>query len=124
MNFDKAHKELMNGKKIRRKEWEVMIHLRLIEDEVVAFRGEHKAFYDNPNILISSGWKIVDGDETEMTFVEAIEVLKSKKCIYRNDMSDAFMFIDNDHLATCSPVEFDFMPTWKCLLSNDWEIIK
>jgi len=126
MNFDKALKEMMNGKKIRRKEWIPLTHLRYIDDEVVAFQGEYKAFYEDANILTSSGWRTVDGDGTEMTFVEAIEELKAKKCISNDEMDQdgSFMFIDKDQLATCTPTKFEFMPTWKCLNSNDWEILK
>jgi len=124
MNFDKALKEMMNGKKIRRKEWVPLTHLRYMNGAVVAFQGEYKAFYEDANILISTGWRTIDGDGTEMSFVEAIEELKAKKCITNNDMGESFMFIDKDQLATCTPVQFEFMPTWKCLNSNDWEILK
>ena len=43
MNYEKAHKELLSGKKIRRKEWPTLTHLRLIEDKVTAFQGEHSS---------------------------------------------------------------------------------
>ena len=45
MNYEKAHKELLSGKKIRRKEWEPLSHLRLIDKEVKAFKGENINFY-------------------------------------------------------------------------------
>lgn len=124
MNFDKAVIELMKGKKIRRKEWEKLRYLQVNDGKVIAFQGEYTQFYNDPGILLSTGWKVLDGDGALMTFVEAIEILKLKKCITKEDMGEAFIFIDNDNLTMCKPVPFMFMPTWKCLGSNDWEIIK
>jgi len=124
MNFEKAHKELLAGKKIRRKEWEPLMHLRMIDDDVVAFKGEYCSFYQTPNVLVSSGWRVVDNEERVMTFVEAIEELKNKKCITREGMGEAFVFVDKNQLATCKPVQFDFMPTWSCMNAIDWETMK
>ena len=124
MNFEKALKELLSGKKIRRKEWGHLTHLKIIDNKVIAFRGEVTHFNEDPDLLISKGWKIVDGDGTEMTFMEGIEQLKAKKCLTRNEMGEAFIFIDNDNIALCKPVEFAFMPSWKCLNASDWETMK
>lgn len=125
MNFDKAYKELMLGKKIRRKEWDALMHLRLIDGIVKAFHGETHSYYDKCEILTTDKWKVVDGDGKELTFIEAIEELKLKKSIRKDNwVEDAFLFVDKDQLAFCKPVEFDFMPTWKCLTNSDWEILK
>ena len=124
MNFDKAYNELLSGKKIRRKEWEKFMHLRMIDDAVKTFRGENIQYSSTSTILMSKGWKVVDGDGTELTFLEAIEELKLKKSITNDKMNDAFIFIDNGQWALCRPVEYDFMPTFQCLCSNDWEILK
>ena len=124
MNFDKAFKELLSGKKIRRKEWEKLKYLKIKDNDVIAYQGEYTHFYNNAGVLISTGWKVVDGDGTTMNFVEAIEELKNKKCITRDDMGEAFLFIDSDQITLCKPVEFVFMPTWKCLNSIDWEVSK
>ena len=124
MIFDKAYKELLNGKKIRRREWEHLMHLRLIGEDVKAFKGEITNFYNNPNFLLSKQWMVVDGDGSKLSFIEALEELKQKKCITREDMIDSFIFVDNGNLALCRPVEYEFMPTFKCLCSQDWEIMK
>lgn len=124
MNFEKAHKELLNGKKIRRKEWESHMHLRMIEKNIVAYRGEITRFYDAPNILLSNDWEVVDGDGTKMNFLEALEILKQKKAVTREEMCGAFLFVDDNQLAICRPVEYVFMPTFKCMCLNDWEIMK
>jgi hypothetical protein len=125
MNFDKAYKELLAGKKIRRKEWDYLMHLRMINGKPKAFEGEINSYYTNVAIIASNKWKVIDGDGKELTFIEAIEELKNKKCIRQDDWSeDSFLFVDKDQLAICRPVEFDFMPTWKCLNSLDWEILK
>ncbi len=125
MQFEKAHAELLKGKKIRRKEWDALMHLRVVDGHVVAFRGEYSNFYDNTNFLISNKWKVVDGDNKELSFIEALEELKAKKCITRDDWeNDSFLFVDKGNLAICKPVKFDFMPSYVELCSQDWEIMK
>lgn len=124
MNFDKAHKELLAGKKIRRKEWEIFMHLRLMDGVVKTFKAENVHFYTNSNLLISKGWRVVDGDGKELTFPEAVEELKLKKSITNDSLNDGFIFIDQGNLALCRPVEYDFMPSFKCLCSSDWEVVK
>jgi hypothetical protein len=124
MNFEKAHKELLSGKKIRRKEWEPYMHLRLINDVIKTFRGENISFYGNANLLLSKDWLVVDGDGKKLTFLEALEELKQKKAITRYEELDSFIFIDNGNLAMCRQVEYEFMPTFKCLCSTDWEVMK
>ena len=81
MNFDKAFKELMAGKKIRRKEWEKLKYLQIRDGEVIAYQGEYTHYYQNSSVLLSIGWLVVDGDGTCLTFMEAIEELRNKKCI-------------------------------------------
>jgi hypothetical protein len=124
MNFDKAHKELLAGKKIRRKEWEPFMHLRLMDGKVATFRGENINFYGNANNLIKTGWKVVDGDGKELTFVEALEELRLKKAITHDDLNEGFIFVDKGNLAVCRPVEYEFMPSFSCLCASDWEVIK
>lgn len=124
MNFEKAHKELLAGKKIRRKEWEPNMHLRLVGENIKTFKGETTYFYSDGNLLLSKGWKVVDGDAKELSFLEALEELKLKKYITRDGMDDGFLFIDNGQFAVCKPIEYAFMPTFKCLCSNDWELMK
>jgi hypothetical protein len=124
MNFERAYRELLANKKIRRKAWEPLMHLRLVEKEVKTFHGETINFFADSNILISKGWKIVDGDDTEMSFLEALEELKQKKCITNDTMKDSYIFIDNGQWAICRPVEYQFMPTYQCLMSIDWEVLK
>lgn len=123
MNYAKAYEELMKGKKVRRKEWEPTMHLCLVKDVVKSFRGEYVSFYTMPNIITSDGWLVV-GDDKKISFTEALEELKNKKCVTREEYGDGYLFIDKDQLAICRPVEFEFMPTWKCFNALDWEIIK
>lgn len=125
MNFEKAYKELLAGKKIRRKEWDPFTHLRLIDGVLKTFESEVTSFYTDVGVLITDGWTVVDGDGMQLSFIDALEALKQKKCITREAMGDAFIFIDNDgQFATCRPVAYHFMPTFKCLCSTDWEIMK
>lgn len=124
MNFERAHKELLAGKKIRRKEWEPFMHLRLMDGEVKTFKGENINYYGDARLLISTGWRVVDGDDKLFSFIEALEELKQKKAITCDNLNDGFLFIDQGNLAICRPIEYDFMPSFKCLCSLDWEIIK
>lgn len=129
MNFEKAYKEMMNGKKIRRKEWEPFMHLQYKDKKVKTYKGEYTDFYNNANVLISEGWKIVDGDGKEFSFVQALEELKNKKKL-TNDRwveetnKNFFIFIDVGQIVICKSVEFDFMPSYKCLCADDWEIMR
>ncbi len=128
MQFDKAYKELIKGKKIRRKEWELYMHLRYIENEVKTYKGEYTHFHDKASILISVDWLVVDGDYKIITFVEALEELKNKKKITRkiwiDEKIDRFIFISDNQFTMCSAMECDFMPTWQCLIASDWEIMQ
>ncbi len=128
MIFEKAYKELLQGKKIRRKEWEPLMHIRIVEDKVKTFKGEYTNFYSDASILISDDWKVIDGDGQYINFVDALEQIKNKKCITRKNWEEnnlqKFIFLDKDQLAICKEIEFEFMPTYKCLCSQDWEIMK
>lgn len=124
MNFEKAYKELMEGKKIRRKEWEKLRYLQFKDEEVIEYQGEYTHYYKDVNLLVSRGWMVVDGDGTIISFLEAIEELRKKKCITTEEMGEGFLFIDNDTLTMCKPVEFEFMPTWKDINSDDWSVMK
>lgn len=128
MNFDKAFAELKKGKKIRRKIWEVLMHLRLVDGKVKTYKGEYSNFYEDANLLISTGWCVVDGDKKSLTFVEALEELKNKKNIARVEWlekgEDTFVFVDKDNFAICKSVEFYFMPDFQSLCATDWEVMK
>jgi len=128
MNFEKAHENLMKGAKIRRKEWEPLMYLHYQKDHVRAYKGDYTSFYTDADIMISNDWKVVNGDGRLLTFVEVLEELKSKKWITRHKWEEEgrsrYIFVDKDQLATCEPVEFEFMPIYKDLCANDWEIMK
>jgi hypothetical protein len=127
MNFDKAYKELLKGKKIRRKEWEHFMHLRYVDGEVKTYKGDYTHFYKTSNIVLSNDWISLDGDGRELTFLEALEELKNKKKLtckqWIEDKLDAFIFIDKNQFAMCKAIEFDFMPTFECFMATDWEIM-
>lgn len=128
MIFEKAYKELLAGKKIRRKEWEPLMHMRLVDNVIKTFKGEYSTFYDDSRALMNDGWMLLDGDGNKISFMEAIEALRNKKCLTRSewieDKKEQFIFIDNKQFALCHEVEFAFMPTWTCINSDDWMILK
>lgn len=124
MNFEKAYAEMLDGKSIRRKEWEAMQHMRLVKKEVATYRAETSNYFANANTLLTTGWRVVDGDGTEMTFVEALAHLKQKKTVTRDGLDGGYVLVDNGNLALCKPVESDYMPTYKDLCAMDWETMK
>jgi len=124
VNFDKAFKELIAGKSIRRKKWCDLMCIRKIEDDLKTFKGESLHLYSNSSLLLSDGWLIVDSDGTKMPFVEALNALKLNKKITHENMNGGYIFIDNGSFAKCVAVEYDFMPTYEDICSNDWELIK
>lgn len=125
MNFEKAYHELLNGKRIRRKAWDPLMHLAYLEKQVKTFTGEFTNYYGNADILTSKGWKVMEGDNKELNFLEALEELKLKKKLTNNLWGEhIFIFVDGDNIAMCKPVAFDFMPTFKCFCANDWEVMK
>jgi hypothetical protein len=127
MNFEKAYRELLKGKNIRRKEWEHFMHLRLIEGKIKTYRGEYSHFYSTSNMILSNDWLVIDGDGKELTFLEALEELRQKKKLTSKrmveDNIDAFIFIDKNQFAICKAIEFDFMPTYECFNASDWEVM-
>lgn len=126
MNFNKAHKELLNGERIRRKEWEPLMHMFINEkkDNIITYRGEHTAFYANSSFLLSDGW-ILEGSEKELSFLEALDLLKMKaKLTHKSWRPHEFIFVDGDKFALCKAVEYPFMPSYKDFCSSDWEILK
>jgi len=129
MNFEKAYKEMLKGKKIRRKSWEKMHHMRYVEatkehDATIrTYKTEFNNFFADASILISNGWFVVGDDSKELSFLEALEELKNKKEVSNKLWKDKFIFLDGDQFAYCSTIEANFMPTYRDLIANDWEVM-
>lgn len=128
MNFEKAFKELNEGKKIRRKEWPKLTCMKLVDGKIKTYRAEHKMYFEDANIVLSNDWVVMDGDGKLLNFLDALKELEAKKWIakkeWMNEKLEQFILVDNGQLAMCKQVEFLFMPTYKCFQSNDWEIMK
>lgn len=124
MNFENAMKELLEGKKIRRKEWEPFMHLKIIDDLVQTFRGENIEFFADAKVLISTGWRLFGDGNGCFDFVHAVAELKLNKTVTHEMLEGGYLFIDHGKLAICRPIQYSFMPTFKDLCSNDWEIMK
>jgi hypothetical protein len=124
MNFENASKELFEGKKIRRKEWEHFMHLKIVDDLVQTFKGENITFFGDAKILTTHGWRVVGWDGEPMSFVQSLEQLKQKKSVTHDILDGGFLFVDQGNLAICRPVKYDFMPSYKDFCSNDWEVVK
>jgi hypothetical protein len=123
MNFEKAFEELTNGKRIRRKKWEPLMHLNIHDKEVKTYRGEATRLFDDPSILLSKDWYVL-GDTKRMKFIDALAELKQKKHITRDELNGGYIFVDGSQLALCKAVEYNFMPTFEDMCGNDWEILK
>jgi len=127
MQFEKAYKEMLKGKKIRRREWEHYMHIWYKDGNVKTYKGDVSFFYDNTKILISSGWLILGSDGQELSFLEALDALKNKNKVTNKEWIekglDQFLFVDANQLVLCKAIEYDFMPSYQCMMSNDWEIM-
>jgi len=124
MNFDDAFVQLKAGKKIRRKKWEPLMHMKIIANEVVTYKGESFGLHSDADILLSKDWYVIDNEDIKFTFVESLQELKKKKMISRESLNGGYVFIDNGQLAMCKPIEYEFMPTFDDMCSIDWEIMK
>jgi len=129
MNFEKAYNEMLKGKKIRRKSWEKLSHIKYFpstkdqDGTIRTYSSKIDNFHCDASILISKQWSVINGDGKELTFLEALEELKNKKEITNKLWANQFLFLDGDHFACCSAVESGWMPSYKCLMANDWEVM-
>lgn len=128
MEFAKAYQMLLKGKKIRRKDWERYMCLRLVGEDIKTYKGEYTEFYDSSNILLTMGWFVLDGDGKELIFIEALDELKQRKKVSNKKWveagEDIFIFVDKNQLIKCRAIEFQFMPSYVDLISTDWEEMK
>ena len=125
MNFDNAHRKLLAGSRIRRKAWEPLMHMVLRDEKIRTYKGEYSNFYGTADIMLSNGWTVLEGDGKELTFLEALDELKNRKRLSNNLWNpDIFIFVDGENIAICKPVECEFTPSFKCLCSSDWEVMK
>lgn len=129
MVFEKVYDELLKGKRIRRKEWEQLMYLQIVDGRVKTFKGEYTHFSADADILVSKGWRIVgDEEKKDLTFLEALDALKQKKAVTNSAWDDyndnSHILIDQGQIAKCRSVGYSFMPTFKCFCANDWEVMK
>ena len=124
MNFEKIFIELTKGKKIRRKNWEPLMHMKIVNGEIITYKGESFHMHSDAKILLTKDWSLVDDDSKKFPFVEALNELKQKKYITHESLNGGYVFIDNNTLAICKPIEYMFMPTFEDLCAIDWETMK
>jgi len=125
VTFEEAYKELLAGKKIRRKEWNGLNHIRICDGILKSFSGEFVNFNPLPDILPSDGWILVNDDGVELSFIQAIDQLKIGKSVAHKNWKDKFIFVEYDELILAGTVECEFLPiTYKCLCANDWEVME
>ncbi len=127
MNFKEAYNQLMQSKKIRRKEWDKSLYLKLNNDNLVrCYREEAIPFSYDLDILTSDDW-IVTNKLGNFPFYEVIYFLmqgeKAQLSIWPDDC-----FIESTRsgikdLFMRRICEHDFIPTFECLISNDWSVI-
>jgi hypothetical protein len=124
MNFEDAFTQLMCHKKIRRKKWEPLMHMKIDKFEIRTYKGESFGLHSGAEILLTKDWYVIGEEEPKYTFVEALPELKKKKMLTNESLDGGYIFIDNGHLAICKPVEYEFMPTFEDMTSLDWETMK
>lgn len=124
MNFDDAFAQLKAGKKIRRKKWEPLMHMKIKDEYILTYRGESFGLHSSSDILLTKGWYVLGEEGVSLNFVDTLSELKKKKMISNDLLNGGYIFIDNGDLAMCKPIEYSFMPTFEDMCSLDWEIMK
>lgn len=124
MNFEKAYTEMVAGKMIRRKNWEPLQHMRIVDEKVITYRTETSQYVSGAQVLTSSGWRIFGDDGDSFTFIEGISHLKNKKWITHDQLNGGYIMVDTANLAVCRPVQYDYLPNYQDMCAIDWELIK
>jgi hypothetical protein len=129
MNFQDANIELKNGKKIRRKNWQKDLFLLKEEEKIHAYGEECVPFQYDLSILDSGEWIMLEDNDRDKkyTFSEVIELLlQGKKMALTTWEESIYLEVekhDKTNLYMRKLIKYNFVPTFACLISNDWEII-
>lgn len=131
MNIKEAFDKLNAGEPIRRKDWPLMLHLRLCYNDekkkntVQSFEEVTIAFIYDLDILTSSDWRLFNDDKL-ITFLEALDLLKEGKKVQSKDWTND-TYIEADQKKSLIMMKTirkkDWMPLLECLLANDWEVL-
>ena len=133
MNFQEAIDSLNKGESIRRKSWDALVHLKIVEvpydngeveQRLTAYRQEAVPFTYNKTIMVSTDW-VVCGTVDEITFPAAVEMLKKRfKVRLKAWAPTTFLELapDGKELFMRKLCEYDYTPSFECFSATDWEL--
>jgi len=128
MNFKNAEKLLREGKKIRRKNWQASLYLQIDAlGNIKGFREEAISFNYDLTIINSHDWVIIGEDDNIISFAEALDALLHGKLVKLKEWPiDCFLekTSNGKEVFMRRTCEYDFIPTFECFLSTDWEEIE
>ncbi len=129
MDFNEAYTALFESKKIRRKIWDEGTYLQFDGlMEFKAFSQDFKPFrYDLTILNPEDCWVIVGQSDIKIfNFREIIpEILEGKKVKLKDWNDDTYIILSEckKFLYRREIIEYDFVPTFVCFTSLDWEIL-
>lgn len=137
MDFKEAFIAIHKGEKVRRSDWPNHLHLKkqtIISTEdaseveiIKSFRQECIPFQYNLSILNSSDWIIVGEEDSGLIkFTDAIDALRKGKYVKLKEWdSDCYLGVSQNQkeIYMMKYCEYEYIPTFQCFLSNDWETI-
>lgn len=127
MDFSSILEKMENSKNIktRRKSWPDGVYIKMIDNIPKMYHKDASFFSYDLSIINSHDW-IVVGDEEKKTFrfTEAIKELKNGKSVRLSSWDNTtYIMSDQQNLMQFKEVEYNFVPTYICFISDDWEII-
>jgi hypothetical protein len=126
MNLKEAYEQLSTGKSVRRQSWLELIHLKYDDNGLVKCFGQQAVeFQYDLSIINSSGWVVVGDEEGEVyIFPDAItHFLSNKKIKLKDWPKGCHLEIENGKVFMRKMTEYPFVPTFECLMANDWDVV-
>jgi len=130
MKLREAIESLKQGKKVRRRAWESNLFLQIKLDaennlRVMCLRLDSVPFSYDLDIILCDDWMIKDGDNSHLSFDEALIALQNRKKVklssWINDYLEMDIFSKEVIMKTLR--EYNFVPLFSCFQSEDWEVI-
>lgn len=125
MEFKEALEKLKEGKKIRRKEWEETLHIKIdpVDDKIKGFRQERVPLIYDMDILTSTEWTVIDDNEVVDFATAAIRLKQRKKVRFKDWQEDTYLEWVNDYnFCMMQIMPYAFLPSFYDVTQTDWEL--
>ncbi|MDP4145613.1 MAG: hypothetical protein Q8936_14195 [Bacillota bacterium] len=127
MELKEAYQGINCGKKIRRKSWPNNAYLKSnSNDELTMYHIRADLFTYDLSIIHSHGWIcITNHNRSEpIDFISGLQYLNEGMKLRLQEWPDStYLMIDNRNIVIFKEEEWNFVPTYECLIAHDWEII-